>query len=90
MEVELDNSDASNDLSIEENIRRAHSASSAHTPEYVLAAYQRVMQAVTNTNRYLPDMKHKGWKLGQGGCFTTVERFEHWTCQKFLFNAVDV
>lgn len=34
-----------------------------------------VTEARTAKNRYLPDIRHRGWKLGQGGCSTTVERF---------------
>ena len=30
---------------------------------------------------YYPDTEYEGWRLGSGGCFTTVERCRHCKCQ---------
>lgn len=49
---------------------------STNWPSSLLLYYQKKLQVVTKTSRYLPDVKHPGWRLGKGGCFTTVERCE--------------
>ena len=81
MKDDLDDSGFSNDLSREESLRGAISAVSARRQERLLAEYQDVMQVVSKTSRFLPDMRQKGWRLGMGGCFTTVERCEHKTLE---------
>ncbi|KAL3140338.1 hypothetical protein ABBQ38_004602 [Trebouxia sp. C0009 RCD-2024] len=48
---------------------------SPNWPSRLLSYYQNKLQVVTNTSRYLPDVQHPGWRLGKGGCFTTVERY---------------
>ncbi|KAL3140351.1 Death-associated protein kinase 2 [Trebouxia sp. C0009 RCD-2024] len=48
---------------------------SANWPSSLLSYYQNKLQVVTSAGRYLPDVQHPGWRLGKGGCFTTVERY---------------
>lgn len=79
MEVDLDDSWLSSEESREDSLRTAFPAASARKQKSLNSEYQRVMQAVSKTSRYSPEMKLKGWRLGKGGCFTTVERCEHWT-----------
>lgn len=42
----------------------------------LLSHYERQRQVISDTSRYYPDVRNKGWQLGCGGCFSTVERFE--------------
>lgn len=53
---------------------RSTSVSAADWAHILMMNCLSTTAVIGETNRYLPDVRGDGYKLGEGGCFTRVER----------------